>query len=104
MADTRAAMREFRFLDDKRKQGSLSAAEEGRWTELRTALGIQDAAAYADPAQAYAQPQQAGYYAEDGNWYPYPQEYAAAAPQPGYPEQYPQGYPQQAYPQQAYPQ
>ena len=45
MSDTRAAMREFRFLDDKRKQGGLSAAEEQRWTELRHSLGLEREAA-----------------------------------------------------------
>jgi len=87
MSDTRAAMREFRFLDDKRRQGGLSSAEEERWGELRHALGIAEAPAealaeqqYADPnayAQDQAQAQAQGYYAEDGNWYPYdPAAYA----------------------------
>ena len=34
MSDTQAAMREFRFLDDKRRAAGLSASEEQRWTEL----------------------------------------------------------------------
>jgi hypothetical protein len=83
MADTRAAMREFRFLDDKRKQGGLSATEEQRWTELRHTLGLPEvesppAAAPAPDPGAYAQFSQqvpAGYYASDGNWYPYPAGY-----------------------------
>src|SRR5258708_4031213 len=71
MSDTQAAMRAFRFLDDKRNAGGLSAAEEQRWNELRQQLGIPDA-----PQQAYAEPQ--GYYASDGNWYPYPEGYDPA--------------------------
>jgi hypothetical protein len=87
MSDTQAAMREFRFLDDKRNAAGLSAAEEQRWNELRQALGIQDA------QPAYPQ----GYYASDGNWYPYPEGYD---PNQAY---YAQGYdPNQAYPQQGY--
>src|SRR5206468_57354 len=62
MSDTSAAMREFRFLDEKRKHAQLSAAEEQRYHELRHQLGM--------PAQTPPQPQ--GYYADDGNWYPYP--------------------------------
>ncbi|RYZ33249.1 MAG: hypothetical protein EOO72_14455, partial [Myxococcaceae bacterium] len=77
MSDTRAAMREFRFLDEKRKLGSLSAVEEARWVELRGLLGIQDAADTAAAAQAWAQPEQQpqGYYGEDGQWYAYPAGY-----------------------------
>jgi hypothetical protein len=73
MSDTRAAMREFRFLDEKRKVGGLSTAEEQRWAELRGLLGLPEAPAQ-DAQQPYPQ-QQAGYYAEDGNWYPYPANY-----------------------------
>ncbi|HEX4621926.1 MAG TPA: hypothetical protein VH208_10205, partial [Myxococcaceae bacterium] len=97
MSDTQAAMREFRFLDDKRRAAGLSATEEQRWAELRQALGIQDA-----PAQDAYQQQQ-GYYAEDGNWYPYPAGYDPNAYYD--PNQYPQGYAegQQGYdPNQAY--
>jgi hypothetical protein len=39
MSDTRLAMREFRFLDEKRKLTALSSAEEQRWRELKQALG-----------------------------------------------------------------
>ncbi|MFL5352605.1 MAG: hypothetical protein ACJ8AN_08165, partial [Archangium sp.] len=74
MSDTRAAMREFRFLDEKRTRGILSPAEEARWNELREHLVGQDMtsqeAAAEDPAQ---QPQ--GYYGEDGQWYAYPEGY-----------------------------
>ena len=103
MSDTQAAMREFRFLDETRKTNGLTPAEEQRWYELAQGLGVD-----------VGQPQQPqGYYAEDGNWYPYPEgydpatgQYAAAAP--GYvdssqqpqqqaawyppPQQQPQGY------------
>src|SRR5438552_469947 len=85
MSDTQAAMREFRFLDDKRKTGGLSEPEEHRWLELGGQLGITA---------------QQGYYADDGNWYVYPpgydpmtgQYYGAAYPQQD------QGYPQQQQP------
>src|SRR5688572_2200118 len=103
MSDTRTSMREFRFLDEKRKMGSLSPAEEARWTELRGLLGVPDAPVQ-QPAAAESYPQQPqGYYGADGQWYAYPaddaqqqqqgyygqdgQWYAAAAP---YPQQ--QGY------------
>src|SRR5205814_500293 len=73
MSDTRAAMREFRFLDDKRKQGGLSAAEEQRWTELRHSLGLPEAAPDPDApvAPEYANPDATaqGYYGQDGHWY-----------------------------------
>src|SRR3712207_2080318 len=92
--DTRTAMREFRFLDEKRKLGSFSVAEEQRWNELRQALGAPEPAAPAYPSQEYAAAQSMpgyadqaaqGYYAADGNWYPYtPQEQQAYAEQPAY--------------------
>jgi hypothetical protein len=99
MSDTRAALREFRFLDEKRKMGSLSPVEEARWNELRGLLGVQDAAV-PEPSAPEAYPQQPqGYYGADGQWYAYPA---------GYPQQpqgyygtdgqwyaYPAGYPQQ---------
>ena len=56
MSDTRTAMREFRFLDEKRKLGSLSAAEEQRWNELRQQLGAPEAVA---PAAYPAAPEYA---------------------------------------------
>ena len=34
MSDTLSAMREFRFLDDKRNASGLSDSEEFRWREL----------------------------------------------------------------------
>ena len=72
-------MREFRLLDDKRKQGGLTATEEQRWNELRQSLG------FAGPP-----PPPHGYTGPDGNWYPYylpivipPMAYGY--PPPGYP-------------------
>ncbi len=73
MSDTRVAMREFRFLDEKRKLSALSPAEEQRWSELKQTLGVVEA----------SNPGPNGYYAEDGNWYPYPEGYD---PQQGYPQ------------------
>ena len=78
-------MREFRFLDEKRKTNGLTPAEEQRWHELAGALGM-DA----------PQPQQ-GYYGPDGQWYPYPEGYDPNAQwqqQPGQwdPNAPPQGY------------
>jgi hypothetical protein len=96
MSDTRLAMREFRFLDEKRKQGGLSSVEEQRWTELRQWLGI-DAGGDTGPQSSapppYEEQQPLGYYASDGNWYPLPPGYAPPAP-PGYPPQPPYGYPE----------
>ena len=66
MSETRALMRDFRFLDEKRKVGGLSPAEEGRWLELRAVLGI------AETPTISSQPAPQGYWADDGNWYPYP--------------------------------
>ena len=40
MPDTRLAMREFRFLDEKRKLTPLSSNEEQRWRELKQVLGV----------------------------------------------------------------
>ncbi len=93
MSDTRAAMamREFRFLDEKRTRGNISPAEEARWNELRGLLGVQgglaqEPVAAMDPAQ-----QPRGYYGDDGQWYAYPEGYdpnqAYAAPQEPYPAQ-----------------
>src|SRR5687768_13327601 len=84
MSDTQAAMREFRFLDDKRKQGGLAPIEEQRWLELRAHLGFAEAAV---PANTEAAP--AGYYGEDGQWYAYPDASAydpAAYGEGGYPD------------------
>src|SRR6476620_6267678 len=98
MSDTRAAMREFRFLEEKRTRGILSPAEEARWNELQGLLGAegastQEPAAAMDPAQ---QPQ--GYYGADGQWYAYPADYSQSGyaaqgydPNQGYAQQ-PQGY------------
>jgi hypothetical protein len=77
MSDTQAAMREFRFLDDKRKGGGLSPAEEQRWMDLGGQLGM----------SAHM-----GYVADDGVWYAYPpgydpttgQYYGQQPPQPAY--------------------
>ena len=84
MSDTQAAMREFRFLDDKRKGGGLAPLEEQRWIELGGQLGMSA---------------QQGYYGQDGAWYAYPPgydpntgQYYGQQPQyPGYappPQQY----------------
>ncbi len=68
MSDTQAAMREFRSLDETRKTNGLTPAEEQRWYELAQGLGV-------DAGQAQPLFQAQGYYAEDGNWYPYPEGY-----------------------------
>src|SRR3990167_1778179 len=65
MSDTQAAMREFRFLDEKRKTNGLTPPEETRWQELGASLGI-DLSASLQPS---------GYYGEDGLWYAYPPGY-----------------------------
>lgn len=75
MSDTQAAMREFRFLDDKRKTNGLTPTEEQRWRELASSLGVD--------LSAQQQPQ--GYFGEDGQWYAYPAGYDANAPAYGYP-------------------
>ena len=62
MSDTQAAMREFRFLDEKRKTSGLLPQEEQRWQELAAHLGI-------DISQAMG-----GYWGADGQWYAYPQQ------------------------------
>ncbi len=40
MSDIRESMREFRFLEEKRKLAPLTQAEEQRWLELGRTLGI----------------------------------------------------------------
>src|SRR5262245_19497666 len=99
MSDTRAAMKEFRFLEEKRARGILSSAEEARWGELKRLLATQgvpaqESATAMDPAQQ--QPQ--GYYGADGQWYAYPADYSQSGyaaqgydPHQGYAQQ-PQGY------------
>ena len=62
-------MREFRFLDEKRKMNGLTPPEEVRWQELGAALGI-DLTAGQQPT---------GYYGPDGLWYQYPPGYDANA-------------------------
>ncbi|MBX7115251.1 MAG: hypothetical protein K1X64_13060 [Myxococcaceae bacterium] len=97
MSDTQEVIREFRFLDDKRKSSGLTSDEEYRWQALAQSLGI--------PLPAPA-PQ--GYWGTDGQWYAYPPEYdPQLAYQQGYtPEGYPTGYYDQAagygYPQPGY--
>ncbi|MDX2013972.1 MAG: hypothetical protein SFW67_27490 [Myxococcaceae bacterium] len=54
-------MREFRFLDDKRKTNGLTPQEEQRWYELAAHLGV-DMSQY-------------GQWGADGQWYPYPVGY-----------------------------
>src|SRR5687768_8317475 len=91
MSDTRAAMKEFRFLDEKRRVGGLTAPEEQRWLDLRQQLGVTDAHDSTPAQDAWAQQQQQqqqqqqpqGYYGADGQWYAYPQDYY---PQQGYPQ------------------
>src|SRR5688572_9291642 len=78
MSDTRAVMREFRLLDEKRKLGSLSPTEETRWHELRAQLGAPEAPqapAAVNPYAAYPQ----GYWGQDGQWYAYPAAYPPGA-------------------------
>src|SRR5687768_16643379 len=86
MSDTQAAMREFRFLDDKRKGGGLSQIEEHRWIELGGQLGMSA---------------QQGYYGQDGVWYIYPPGYDPKTGQ-YYGQQQPQ-YQQPQYQQPQYP-
>src|SRR5919198_1439851 len=78
MSDLRAAMNEFSFLEERRKAGLLSAADEQRWNELRQGLGQPEPAPATEAATSeYA----AGYYASDGQWYPYdPQQWAEQYP------------------------
>ena len=88
MSDTQAAMREFRFLDEKRKTNGLTPAEQERWQQLGTSLGVE----LSEP-----DPSTQGYYGQDGQWYQYPPGYdpnAWAAQQAGgWPGYYPpQGY------------
>src|SRR5690349_17320361 len=60
MSETHDPMTEFRMLEERRNAGNLSAEEELRWQELAVALGL------LNPDGSPA-----GYYGEDGNWYPY---------------------------------
>src|SRR6478672_6498379 len=84
MADLRSAMKEFRFLEDKRQGGPLSEIEEARFEELRGQLGVEAGAApsggfdvNAAAAQIYA---------------------GEAQPAPADPNAYPQGWdPNQPY-------
>src|ERR687887_2144232 len=78
MSDLRAAMNEFSFLEERRKAGLLSAADERRWNELRQGLGQPEPA----PAtEAATSEYSAGYYAADGQWYSYdPQQWAEQYP------------------------
>ena len=73
MSDTRAAMREFRFLNEKQTRGNLSPTEEARLNELRGQLDPQELPAQEQAADTSHVPQ--GYYAEDGQWYAYPAGY-----------------------------
>src|ERR1700687_1861580 len=60
--DTRLAMREFRFLDEKRKLTRLKEPEERRWLELKQALST----------AGLQQPAPAGNYPAGVNGYPAP--------------------------------
>src|ERR1043165_1002617 len=98
MSDTQAAMREFRFLDEKRKTSGLLPQEEQRWQELAHGLGIDISA------------QLGGWWGADGQWYAYDQNQQGYDPNAYYdPNQQPQqGYDPNAYydpnqyPQQGY--
>ncbi|MGQ0503818.1 MAG: DUF6982 domain-containing protein [Myxococcaceae bacterium] len=86
----RVVMREFRFLDEKRKLGGLTPVEEQRWVDLKADLGVADGpsaghAGYADGQVSadMGRGQAQGYYATDGNWYPYPEGYDPAQGYPG---------------------
>lgn len=81
-------MREFRFLDEKRKTNGLTPVEHERWQQLGTSLGV-------ELTESEAPPQ--GYYGQDGQWYQYPPGFDPSAwaaqqvgPWPGY-------YPPQGY-------
>src|SRR6218665_1409429 len=96
MSDTRAAMREYRFLNEKRTRGSFSPVEEARWNELRGILGDQGLAE-SEPVAEDAAPPPQGYYGEDGQWDAYPAGHDAQQPQGYYGEDgqwyaYPAGY------------
>ena len=80
MSDTHAAMEEYRFLEEKRRLGTLSEPEGQRWWEVRAMLGMP-----ADPAEDFVAPEpeappEQGYIADDGNWYPFPQGYDPGVP------------------------
>ena len=79
MSDIRVSMREFRFLEEKRKLAALSQAEEQRWIELGQMLGIFEVNPH-PPAPEAQQPE--GYYTRDGNWYPH----AGSFPTEAYPQ------------------
>jgi hypothetical protein len=63
-------MREFLFLDAKRKVAGLSSVEEQRWIDLGQLLGIE----HPKPNVGRPLDPVAGYYGPDGNWYPYSAE------------------------------
>jgi hypothetical protein len=42
MTSVQLSMREFRFLDEKRKGGPLSRAEQARLQELKQRLGVEE--------------------------------------------------------------
>ena len=74
MSDTRLAMREFRFLDEKRKLTTLSSSEEQRWRELKQALGAPEPTV---PVRSQApsrsgSPDPSSAYSAGGNAYPKP--------------------------------
>jgi hypothetical protein len=78
MSDTQAAMREFRFLDEKRTSTGLTPAEAERWQALAEELGV-DVSQAQPSAQPAGAPPAPGYYGPDGQWYPYaPQGYDPA--------------------------
>lgn len=99
MSDTRLAMREFRFLDEKRKLTALSSSEEQRWRELKQALGTPEPNVPARSQGPSTSPDQRPTQSAEGNGYPMPGAPVPAhyAPHttPGYGQMPagPQGYP-----------
>ncbi len=91
MTDTQAAMREFRFLDEKRKTNGLSPYEEQRWQGLASFLGI----------DLFTEAQSWGQWGADGQWYPYPGYEGYYPPEQAYGQNYAH-YQTQDYPQDAY--
>jgi hypothetical protein len=91
MTDTQAAMREFRFLDEKRKTNGLSPYEEQRWQGLASFLGI----------DLFTEAQSWGQWGADGQWYPYPGYEGYYPPEQAYGQNYAH-YQTQDYPQEAY--
>ncbi len=71
-------MREFRFLDEKRKTNGLNMYEEQRWQGLAAYLGI----------DLFSEAQSWGQWGSDGQWYPYPGYEGYYPPEQAYGENY----------------